>query len=179
MRDLSPKVGDKTGKCMSPTEISVLRNAYIIAASRSDDLRTQTGAVLLDPQGFKIGESANVFPRGVSVTAERQDNAVKKNFIIHAEQGAILAAARNGYQTKGGVLYSPWSACVDCARAIIQAGIIRLVGHQQMLDKTPERWQASLALAGAMLDEAGVTRVYHDGPVDGMRILFDGEIWQP
>lgn len=42
---------------------------------------------------------------------------------IHAEINAILFAARNGIATEGSSIYITCSPCVNCAKAIIQAGI--------------------------------------------------------
>jgi dCMP deaminase len=47
----------------------------------------------------------------------------------HAERDAIYKAAFVGMQTEGATLYVPWFACADCARAIIAAGITRVVGN--------------------------------------------------
>lgn len=46
---------------------------------------------------------------------------------IHAEVNAIYAAAKIGIPTEGATLYSTTAPCVNCARAIIQAGIIKVV----------------------------------------------------
>lgn len=46
---------------------------------------------------------------------------------IHAEQNAILNCARNGVSTLESTLYCTMTPCRNCAMAIIQAGIIRVV----------------------------------------------------
>lgn len=165
---------------MSQDEMrDLLRRAYALAARESDDPDTNNGAVLVDRYGSLIGESANVFPDGVSVTAERQQRPTKYSYMVHAERGAIYKAARSGLQAKGGMLVVPWYACADCAQAIIQAGVVRVVGHRQMLDATPDRWKETIVLADAMLDEAGVVRDYYDGPIGDVTIKFNGGDWSP
>lgn len=42
---------------------------------------------------------------------------------VHAELNAILAAARTGIALEGSTLYCTTSPCLNCAAAIIQAGI--------------------------------------------------------
>jgi deoxycytidylate deaminase len=49
---------------------------------------------------------------------------------------------------------------VDCARAIISAGIAECVGVKQLRDATPERWLETVRLAESMLIEAGVKCTY-------------------
>jgi dCMP deaminase len=45
----------------------------------------------------------------------------------HAEQNAIVHAARSGAQLEGGTLYCKMAPCYACAKMIINAGIIRVV----------------------------------------------------
>jgi dCMP deaminase len=164
-------------------DLDYLRAAYLAAKQYSDDPDTQNGAVLvsLDPEKPAI-EGANGFPLGMVGTPERLQRPAKYLYIEHAERGVIYEAAALGIPTSGATLYCPWFACVDCARAIIQAGIRRVVGHQDMLDKTPDRWQESIAQANAMLDEAKVAREYVHGKLfddENFIVLFDGKPWSP
>jgi dCMP deaminase len=46
---------------------------------------------------------------------------------VHAEQNAIVFAARHGNATNGGVLYTTLRPCFGCAKEAIQAGIRRIV----------------------------------------------------
>lgn len=165
--------------CTINIEPSILRRAYEVAARLSDDPDTQNGAVLVNRYNTIIAESANCFARGIAVNPERQQRPAKYDFIVHAERGAIFEASRLGVPAKGGILYVPWYACLDCAQAIIQAGIAAVVGHCQMMDKTPDRWKETIAKADALLDEAGVVRLYHDGHLGEVEVLFNGEKWKP
>ncbi len=45
---------------------------------------------------------------------------------LHAEQNAILFAAKNGIATAGSTLYVTYSPCVHCAKVIVTAGISRV-----------------------------------------------------
>lgn len=46
---------------------------------------------------------------------------------VHAEQNAIVMAARHGNATKGGRLYTTLRPCFGCAKESIQAGIREIV----------------------------------------------------
>ena len=48
-------------------------------------------------------------------------------FAIHAEQNAIIQAAKLGISIDGGTLYCPHQPCSVCTRIIINAGIRRVV----------------------------------------------------
>ncbi len=45
----------------------------------------------------------------------------------HAEQNAIVQAAKNGVSINGSTLYCKMTPCAVCARLIITAGIVRIV----------------------------------------------------
>lgn len=168
------------------SERDFLRRAYIHARDYSLDPSTQCGAILV-PNGNRLNLATlgtNRFPKGVKCTPELLANREKKYFRIqHAERDAILKAARNGYSTEGATLYCPWYSCSECAKAIIGAGIRRVVGHTIVMDMTPGRWTATIEEANIMLDEAGVIRDYLGGNLfDGdsaYQVLFNGELWIP
>jgi len=46
---------------------------------------------------------------------------------IHAEQNAIIQAARHGVNINGGTIYCTHSPCIICAKMIVNAGIQRIV----------------------------------------------------
>lgn len=161
------------------SDIDLLRFAYQIASVESDDPDTQNGAVLLDANNHVIAHSANHFARGVAKSPERLQRPAKYTYMVHAERGAVYRAAANGKLAAGCTLVVPWFACADCAQAIIEAGIACVLGHQDILDKTPERWRETIAVADAMLDEAGVQRLYVEGSIGGVEIMFNGELWKP
>jgi dCMP deaminase len=164
------------------SELEYIWLAYRYASTHSDDPSTHNGAVLVPVDGSLI-YGTNHLPCGVKKTPDRLERPKKYAYMEHAERDVILQAARRGIKTEGATLYVPWYACADCARAIIEAGIKRVVGHKQMFDKTPERWKASIADGDVMLDEAGVMRdVLHCERVaqpGEFQVLFDGEYWTP
>ncbi len=48
---------------------------------------------------------------------------------IHAEMNAIIQAALHGVSTKGATCYVTHFPCINCAKALVNAGIVRLVYH--------------------------------------------------
>jgi dCMP deaminase len=53
---------------------------------------------------------------------------------VHAEANAIAFAARAGVGTEGCVLYTTLAPCRECAKLIVNAGIIRVVYHHSYRD---------------------------------------------
>ncbi len=56
---------------------------------------------------------------------------------LHAEQNAILFAAKNGISTQGSHLYITLSPCINCAKVIITAGIQK-VFYKELYDRSQE-----------------------------------------
>ena len=56
-------------------------------------------------------------------------------FAIHAEQNAIIQAAKLGISIDGGTLYCTHQPCSMCTRIIINAGIRRVVYEQGYPDE--------------------------------------------
>jgi len=76
-------------------------------------------------------------------------------------------------------MYMPWVPCTPCASAIIDAGIKKLIGHKEMIMKTPERWWASTNNAINLLAKCGVKTFMYDGKIGGVKSLFNGSEWEP
>lgn len=43
---------------------------------------------------------------------------------VHAEQNALLSAARFGIAVEGSVLYTTWQPCFSCTKEMLQAGVL-------------------------------------------------------
>lgn len=158
----------------------LLRSCYTFASKHSIDPSTQNGALLIQPTTNGIVSfGANVFPRRVRHTPERDKSPLKYSFVSHAETNAIFAAARKGIATGGLIMVCPWFACCECGKAIIQTGIVKVIGHKKIFDNTPERWRESIEIAFTMFDEAGVETELVEGDLGGDTIRLNGEIFQP
>jgi dCMP deaminase len=171
-------------------DIAFLRMAYECAYDFSTDPSTQNGAVLVDASGEPLVEGANHFPTGVEEKEVRWERPLKYSYVEHAERNVIFAAARQGLKTQDLIMYCPWAACSDCARAIIQAGIKEVVCHhdpyadERFGMPVAAHWKESIAIALGMLKEAGVglrwidEKLYKDNEKQ-LQIRFNGQLVSP
>ena len=105
-------------------------------AARASCRRRQVGAVIVVDNSI-VATGYNGTPMGVTNCDEggcprcASDAAVGAGYdtciCVHAEQNAIVFAARHGNATKGGTLYSTLRPCFGCLKEAIQAGLVRLV----------------------------------------------------
>lgn len=123
----------------------------------SKDPSTQVGCVVVGLDREIRSTGFNGFPRGIDDTLARlQDREHKYALICHAEENAIMHAARIGVSLKGCVAYVTWPPCTRCARSLIQAGVQTVVYPQEVA--IPQRWVADFELSSAMFTEAGIQR---------------------
>ena len=131
-----------------------MRFVYL-AADKSKDPRTKIGAVLVRDKHI-ISTGYNGFPIGVNDTAERYDDReVKYKYVAHAEDNAVLSAARFGISTLGSTLYTQGIPCNECCKSVIQGGIKEVVVHKQWPATSP-KWKEAAAISSIMLKEAGI-----------------------
>lgn len=164
-----------------------LREAYQCAKQYSEDTITNAGALIVTPDLEKlIAFGANHFPKGLNPTKEQiEDRNWKYQHIIHAETAAVhYAAVAENFElhnptTKGAVMYMPWVPCTNCAKSIIDCGIKKLIGHKELIMKTPERWHKDTDYALQLLDMCGVERFMYEGKIGNVSNLFNSEIWEP
>lgn len=122
----------------------------------SKDPSTQVGCVVVGPDREIRSTGFNGFPRGIEDTAERLDDREQKYpLVCHAEENAIMHAARIGVALKGCVAYVTWPPCTRCARSLIQAGVREVIFPAGL--EIPDRWEEDFRLSGVMFAEAGVT----------------------
>lgn len=148
-------------------------------ARKSPDPSTQNGAVIVHNQHGIVAEGFNEFPAGVHYTDERWDRPAKYDFIEHAERNAIYEAARYGVAIEGTTMYLVGGPpCTDCARAVIQAGIDKLVYYEH---SPGAHWDQSLDTATTILVEAGIYLVplLLPMPESTEPVLRAGELWLP
>jgi dCMP deaminase len=69
---------------------------------------------------------------------------------IHAETNAIIQAALHGVSTKGATCYVTHYPCINCSKALVNAGIVRLV-YETAYNIDP--------IARGFLEAAGVEEV--------------------
>ncbi len=130
--------------------------------SWSKDKSRQVGCVVVGSGNFVLTIGYNGFPRGVDDYKEhRHQRPAKYLWTEHAERNAIYAAAHNGTSLNGAKMYLPWFPCVDCARAIVQAGIVELIAIRP--DMNDPKWGNDFVVSQELLDEAEVKVRYLEG----------------
>ena len=149
---------------MSWTEYFI-RMAELVAM-KSKDPSTKTGVVIVNKNKTIISTGYNGFPAGVADHSYRYaDRETKYKMICHAETNAIYQAAKSGISTDGATMFTSFGpvTCCECAKSIIQAGIVDLVGREIDGDFGGGRWNDSIRLGSVMLLEAGVNQRSFNG----------------
>lgn len=96
-----------------------------IWAENSYCKRRQVGALLVKDKMI-ISDGYNGTPSGFENECEDENN-VSKPYVLHAEANAITKVAKSNNNSDGATLYITSSPCIECAKLIIQAGIIRVI----------------------------------------------------
>ncbi|HET6418816.1 MAG TPA: cytidine/deoxycytidylate deaminase family protein [Geobacteraceae bacterium] len=126
-----------------------------LVARRSTCLRRKVGAVLVKDKNI-LATGYNGAPSGVAHCLEvgcmRERLSIRSGERhelcrgLHAEQNAIVQAAKHGTNINGSTIYCTTMPCIICSKVIINAGIRRIVYEQGYPDQ----------LAGEMIEEAGI-----------------------
>ena len=129
-----------------------------LVATRSTCLRRHVGAVLVLEKRI-LATGYNGAPSGLAhcldVGCLREQEEIPSGQRqelcrgIHAEQNAIIQAARHGISISGSVLYCTTQPCVTCTKMLINAGVTRILYLEGYADE----------LSRQMLEEAGIDAV--------------------
>lgn len=134
---------------------SYFMNVAHAVKERASCSRRKVGAILVKGKQI-ISTGYNGTPAGVrncdeggcercaSDVPSGQD--LHKCACCHAEENSIVQAARHGMNTEGATMYTTFTACTQCAKMIINAGIKRVVAEKEYPDD----------LGTKLLKEAGV-----------------------
>ncbi|GAB7027250.1 deoxycytidylate deaminase [Geotalea toluenoxydans] len=126
-----------------------------LVAKRSTCLRRQVGAIIVKDKNI-LATGYNGAPSGVShcldVGCLREKLGIPSGERhelcrgLHAEQNAIIQAAKHGTGIEGSTLYCTTMPCIICSKMIINAGIKRIVFEMGYPDQ----------LAEEMIRESGI-----------------------
>jgi len=130
-------------------------------ARKSKDPSTKIGAVIVkDKRPILFGY--NGLPQKVKDLPERMQAPIKYKWTEHGERNAIFCGARFGIATEGTTIYTQSMPCCECARAIVNSGISKVIIHKQSNDifyfsnRENNVWTDDLAISTTMFKEAGV-----------------------
>ncbi|MDZ4830294.1 MAG: dCMP deaminase family protein [Phycisphaerae bacterium] len=128
-------------------------------ATWSKDPSRGVGCVIVSPSKQIVSTGFNGIPRGIEDRPDRLERPTKYDLVCHAEMNAIVQCARNGVPPLGCLLYSSFFPCIQCALAIIQAGLAEVITYEVTVGD--ERWVESIAKSRAVFAEAkiGVTEL--------------------
>ena len=115
-----------------------------LVANRSTCLRRQVGAILVKDRNI-LATGYNGVPSGIShcdalgclrerlkvPSGERHELCRG----LHAEQNAIIQAARHGINIDGSALYCTTMPCIICTKMIINAGITTVIYAEGYADE--------------------------------------------
>jgi dCMP deaminase len=122
----------------------------------SKDRTTRIGSVIAGPNNEIRATGYNGFPRGVDDSiGERFERPGKYLWTEHAERNAIYNAARIGVPLEGCRIYIPWFPCIDCARAIVQCGLVEVVAIEP--DWSDTHWGEHFRIAREMFRESSLS----------------------
>lgn len=154
----------------------LLRECYEYSMEESQHPSTRTSAMILDRNEILV-KGVNNLPEGVESKEYRWDEENYDIYPNHAERDAIYKAAKKGIETEGKTMVMPWLPCIPCANAIISAGIKKLICHEEMIERTSERWQEELGESVKLMREAGIEILAYKGKV-GAEAFMHGEKWE-
>lgn len=157
-----------------------IRQAMLISL-KSKDPSTKVGCVIVSQDNVVLSMGFNGFPRGIhecvtddynlakfnqsrppaadgQLIADRWERPAKYSWIEHAERNAVFNAARHGTKLFGAKAYLNFEPypCADCTRALIQAGIVEIIGPNIPFKGKGTGVNYSLDYAHIMCNEAGV-----------------------
>jgi dCMP deaminase len=160
---LSGRVGLAGRDCSAMRSIPGWDQYYLdickVVAARSKDPNTQIGCVIVGPNHEIRSTGYNSFPRGIrDDVPERLVRPTKYLWIEHAERNAICNAARAGTATEGCTIYVEIMPCMDCARAVVQAGIVAVViSAVRMIQYSSEYYNEHFGMVEVLFAEAGIS----------------------
>lgn len=150
----------------------------ILCAMKSKDQHTKVGAVIVSDTNTFISMGYNGLPRGCNDDVpERYERPEKYKWMEHAERNAIYNAARIGVSTIGAKMYTHGTPCIDCARAVCQAGIKELIvwEKQEKQFYSNPKWEGHADFSQALFKELGIAFRYSTKePLQQLASYVDG-----
>lgn len=150
-----------------PTWDQYFIDITLLVATRATCLRRQVGALLVKdrnilatgyngtPSGIRHCEETGCLRERLKVPSGERHELCRG---LHAEQNAIIQAARHGVNIDGSTLYCTTMPCIICTKMLINAGIKRIVYAEGYADE----------LAREMVEESGIEVVHFErGAIGG------------
>lgn len=131
-----------------------------LTAMRSKDPNTQVGACIVSSDNRVLSVGYNGTPNGFSddrfpwnrEAADHYDT--KYPYVCHSELNAILNFRGNMRELQGARIYVHYFPCVECTKAIIQAGIKEVI---YLHDFDHSSFGVAVKASIRMFEECGIT----------------------
>ena len=125
-----------------------------VVSTWSKDPSTKIGAIAVKDKRL-VSTGYNGFPRGIQDYDDRWNNREEKyKYVVHAEMNCIYNANYHNQSLKGSTMYIVGlPVCHECAKGIIQAGVVRVVAE---FKDAPLKWARSTEITEKMFKEAGI-----------------------
>lgn len=103
-----------------------------IISKRSTAIKKKVGAVIVKDNSI-ISYGYNGTPSGFSNMCE-DENGKTKPEVLHAESNAISKVSKSTFSSDKATLYVTMSPCIECAKLIIQSGIVKVIFKEYYKD---------------------------------------------
>jgi len=108
-----------------------------LIAKESKAKKRQVGAIIVKNNSI-IAVGYNGTPSGHDNTCEDEEEYMGRDYkahtklvtrpeVLHAESNAITKCARSNSSSEGATIYTTTSPCLECAKLIIQSGIVEVI----------------------------------------------------
>lgn len=115
-----------------------------LISKESKAKKKQVGAIIVKNNSI-ISVGYNGTPHGFDNNCEDTVEEMQRSYqiepklvtkpeVIHAESNAITKCARSTISSEGAKLYTTTSPCIECAKLIIQAGIVEVIYDEEYKD---------------------------------------------
>lgn len=104
--------------------------AHVFSQLSFDD-EIKVGSIIVR-NGQVLSQGFNGMPTGMC-NHTRHSDGITRPEVIHSEANALMKLAKTGGSSEGATIYTTHSPCMECAKLILQAGIIRVV-YDEMYD---------------------------------------------
>lgn len=138
-------------------------NIVDAVARRSTCLRRQLGALVVKDRRV-LATGYNGAPSGLPHCSQtgcrrkQEDVPSGERYElcrgVHAEENALLQAAKHGVSTEGAVLYTSLSPCISCTKSAINAGISKVIASKIFRDKLASEIMSDSDLKLIVLNQA-------------------------
>lgn len=140
-----------------PSKANVYMAMAKLISKRSKDPNTQVGAVIVSKEDRILSVGYNGFPNRCNdddfpwARKAESEYDTKYPYVVHAELNAILNFRGDNKALEGSTLYVTLFPCHECAKAIIQSGISRIVYLDNKYSNTEDYRESCRMLEAACI----------------------------